>query len=171
MDDHSNTRLSTLQSAESAERTAFCPEDQVIAEYYDDVLSETERDTLERHLADCSACRSEADFILLLREAKPDRMPGPRLGFEKRLEAVVTAAEERSDPRLLHRRVMRRLVAGVTVGVALLSGVLPSTAEILAAAAGIGWQGAGMLLGASGLVLLVSSPLLFARHRRMENPS
>ena len=53
----------------------------------------------------------------------------------------------------------------------LLSGVLPSTAEILAAAAGIGWQGVGILLAASATVLVVSSPLLFARHRRMEEPS
>jgi hypothetical protein len=63
MDDHSNTRLSTLQSAESAERTAFCPEDQVIAEYYDDVLSETERDTLERHLADCNFCLARLGML------------------------------------------------------------------------------------------------------------
>lgn len=129
------------------------------------------RDRVERHLADCAACRSEAEFIRQLQLSKPDRLPGPRLGFERRLEAVVSAAEERSDPRLLRRRVMRRLVVGVTVGVTLFSGVLPSTAEILAGVTGIGWQGAGILLGASALVLLISSPLLFARHRRMENLS
>ena len=129
------------------------------------------RDRVERHLADCAACRSEAEFIRQLQLSKPDRLPGARLGFQKRLGAVVSAAEERSDPQLLRRRVLRRLVVGVTAGVTLLSGVLPSTAEILAAAAGIGWQGVGILLAASATVLVVSSPLLFARHRRMEEPS
>ena len=63
MDDHSNTRLLTLQSAGPAERTAFCPEDQLIAEYYDGVLSAAERDSLEQHLVDCSFCLARLGML------------------------------------------------------------------------------------------------------------
>jgi hypothetical protein len=95
MDDRSNTntRLLTLQSAGPAERTAFCPEDQVIAEYYDDVLSGAERDTLEHHLADCHFCLA-------------------RLGMLQRLEYDPVAPRICEDvlatAKALHQGKMRR---------------------------------------------------------------
>ena len=63
MDDHKNIELPTLQAAELTERTPFCPEDQQIAEYFEEKLPEAERDHLERHLADCRFCLARLGML------------------------------------------------------------------------------------------------------------
>ena len=57
MDDYKHTNPFVLNSAEISERTPFCPEDQVIAEYFDGVISDNEQQNLEQHLADGRYCR------------------------------------------------------------------------------------------------------------------
>jgi len=73
MDDHTHTELPILQSAELAGRTPFCPEDQQIAEYYDEVLPERERHTLERHLADCRFCLARIGMLQRLEQDQTSR--------------------------------------------------------------------------------------------------
>jgi len=63
MDDYTHTDLLILQSAELTARTPFCPEDQEIAGYFDGHLAETERQTLEHHLADCRFCMARVGML------------------------------------------------------------------------------------------------------------
>ncbi len=56
MDEQNHKKLLKLQSTELTERTPFCPEDQLIAEYFDGYLPQAEFDRLERHLSDCRFC-------------------------------------------------------------------------------------------------------------------
>ena len=123
------------------------------------------RDRIERHLADCHACRERAAFITTLKGALPGQLPGPRLAFQKRLERVVAAAEAGVDPVRLRRRIAGRAVAGSIGSVALFGSLLPSTGEMAAWVSGIGWQGAAIACLSAGTVLLISSPLLITRRR------
>ncbi len=126
------------------------------------------RDRIQRHLTGCAACREQVDFVRSLKAAIPARPPGPSLAFQKRLERAVVQVETGTDPVRLRRRVIARVVAGVAAGVALFGSLLPSGEEMLAWASTVGWQGAALGLAASGLILLVSSPLFFISRRRLE---
>jgi len=87
MDDHTHTELPILQSAELAERTPFCPEDQQIAEYYDEILPEGERETLERHLADCRFCLARVGMLQRLEQDRIAwRIPEDVLATAKTLQ-------------------------------------------------------------------------------------
>lgn len=68
MDDHKHIELLTLQAAELTERTPFCPEDQQVAEYFEEQLPEAERDRLERHLADCRFCLARLGMLQRLEQ-------------------------------------------------------------------------------------------------------
>jgi len=63
MDDQNPSELLKLQLTGLAGRTAFCPEDQQIAEYFDGSLSEREAEGLERHLADCRYCLARVGML------------------------------------------------------------------------------------------------------------
>jgi len=73
MGEPKHTRLSRLQATDLSGRTPFCPEDQVIADYYDSGLGGSERDALERHLSDCRFCRARIGIIERLEQARSDR--------------------------------------------------------------------------------------------------
>jgi hypothetical protein len=87
MDDHTHTELPILQFAELGGRTPFCPEDQQIAEYFDEVLPECERDTLERHLADCRFCIARIGMLQRLeQDPTTRRIPEDVLATAKTLK-------------------------------------------------------------------------------------
>jgi hypothetical protein len=115
MDDHKHIELLTLQAAELTERTPFCPEDQQVAEYFEEQLPEAERDRLERHLADCRFCLA-------------------RLGMVQRLEQSPTAPRIPEDV-LATAKSMRQATV-------LRSKQVPAwaAAAVLVVAVGILWQ-------------------------------
>jgi len=86
MKDHQYTKLLGLQATELDEATPFCPEEQVIAEYFDDTLEESERTRLERHLVDCSFCLARIGMLERL-EHDPGghRVPGDVLATAKQM--------------------------------------------------------------------------------------
>jgi hypothetical protein len=92
MDDHKHIDLLTLQAAELTERTPFCPEDQQIAEYFEDQLPETERDQVERHLADCRFCLARLGMLQRL-EQNPvaPRIPEDVLATAKSIGRVTVS--------------------------------------------------------------------------------
>jgi hypothetical protein len=71
MDDQTHTELLKLQSREVVGRTPFCPDDQQIAEYFDGDLADHDRDSLQRHLADCRFCLSRIGVLQRLQEGGP----------------------------------------------------------------------------------------------------
>jgi hypothetical protein len=73
MDDQNHTGLLRLQTAELTARTPFCPEDQVIAEYYDAELSGIERTQLESHLNVCRYCLARIGMLEHLHESDTDK--------------------------------------------------------------------------------------------------
>jgi predicted anti-sigma-YlaC factor YlaD len=129
------------------------------------------RDRIQRHLEGCDACREQVSFLQSLKAAVSAHQPGPSLAFQKRLERAVVEAETGTEPQRLRRRVIVRVVAGVSAGVALFGSLLPSGEEMLALASAVTWQGAALGLAAAGLILLISSPLLFTSRRRLEESS
>ncbi len=96
---------------------------------------------------------------------------GPSLALQKRLERSVVQAETGTDPVRIRRRVLTRVVLGVAAGVAIFGSLLPSAEQMLTWASSLSWQGAALGLAASGLILLISSPLLFISRRRLEESS
>jgi hypothetical protein len=87
MDDQTHTELPILQSAGLGGRTPFCPEDQQIAEYFDEVLPAGERDTLERHLADCRFCLARIGMLQRLeQDPTARRIPEDVLATAKTLK-------------------------------------------------------------------------------------
>lgn len=86
MDIQEHTELFRLQSAELAARTRFCPEDQLIAEYYDDDLPIRDRSTLERHLTDCSYCLARIGLFERLDGTRRNRrIPGSVMATAKQM--------------------------------------------------------------------------------------
>ena len=86
MDDYKHTDLLVLQSAELTERTPFCPEDQEIAAYFDRQMADAERQTMERHLADCRFCLARIGMLNRQQEAGDvQRVPEEALASAKRL--------------------------------------------------------------------------------------
>lgn len=88
-DDRDRDHLLRLLSGRISERTAFCPEDRAIAEYFEGRLAETGRQALERHLADCSYCRARVGSLERL-ETGQDRVQVP--------EALLAAAKQLHRP-------------------------------------------------------------------------
>jgi len=94
MDDINYTELLRLQSNELGAITAFCPEDQVVAEYYQGDLAQTERETVERHLTNCRFCRVRIGMLGRLEESPASkRIP----------EDVLATAKQMARQRQVHR--------------------------------------------------------------------
>jgi hypothetical protein len=86
MDKQNLTKLLRLQSAELMARTPFCPEDQVIAEYFDCDLANAETEKLERHLSDCHFCLARIGVLERLEENSSNkRIPEKVLATAKQL--------------------------------------------------------------------------------------
>lgn len=110
MDDHKYTELLNLQSAELTGSTPFCPEDQQIAEFFDDDLNDAERIVLERHLTDCRFCLARIGLLERLAEN-----PG-----NKRVpEAVLATAKQMTHPLPVRR--LRRAPAWAAAAVVVLA--------------------------------------------------
>jgi len=97
MDDQKTTQLLHLQFAEIPGRTPFCMEDQQIAEYYEGVLPETDRERVEHHVSDCRFCAARIGILARLdQEAAESRV----------LEDTLAAAKLSGQPsRHTHRRL------------------------------------------------------------------
>ena len=92
MDDYKHTDLLVLQSAELTGRTPFCPEDQEIATYFDGHMEDAERQTLERHLADCRFCLARIGMLNRQQEESDvQRVPEEALASAKRLTQTAPA--------------------------------------------------------------------------------
>lgn len=97
MEEQNHTKLSQLQSAELKEKTPFCPEDQLIAEYFDGDLADAERVQLEHHLSGCPFCLARIGILERLENIHRDkRVP----------EDVLATAKQ-----LTHTRPVRRTAA------------------------------------------------------------
>jgi hypothetical protein len=97
MDDQKHIDLLTLQVAELTERTAFCPEDQQIAEYFDGELPEAERDRVERHLADCRFCLARLGMLQRLAQNPiVPRIPEDVLATAKSMRQATPARPKRA---------------------------------------------------------------------------
>lgn len=86
MKDHQYTELLGLQATELDGETPFCPDDQVIAEYFEDELAKAERTRLERHLVDCNYCLARIGMLERLEHSPGDqRVPGDVLATAKQM--------------------------------------------------------------------------------------
>jgi len=86
MNDHQYTKLLGLQATELDGETPFCPEDQVIAEYFDDGLEKAERNRLELHLVDCRFCMARIGMLERLEHSPGNqRIPGDVLAKAKQM--------------------------------------------------------------------------------------
>ena len=87
MDDQTQNRILGLRSDELSGRTPFCPDDQHIAEYFDDALDQSERLALDRHLADCAFCLGRIGALHRLESGQGQRrVPEDLLATVKQLE-------------------------------------------------------------------------------------
>lgn len=112
MDELRHSDWLRLQVARPGAPTRFCPEDQLIAEYYDGALGEMEADTLERHLASCRFCRTRIGVLgRLAEETVTRRIPGE----------VLARAKQFAPPSRPRRRVAAPILAAAAVLVAALS--------------------------------------------------
>jgi len=86
MKDHQYTELLGLQATELGGETPFCPDEQVIAEYFEDELAKAERIRLERHLVDCSFCLARIGMLERLEHSPGgQRVPGDILATAKQM--------------------------------------------------------------------------------------
>ena len=89
MDKQDHTKLLQLQSAELTAPTAFCPDDQVIAEYFDGDLPPAEKDKLGRHLIDCGFCLARIGILERLEQSRGDkRVPEDVLATAKQITRI-----------------------------------------------------------------------------------
>ena len=125
-------------------------------------------DRIARHLEGCEACRQRAAFIRAMIQAGEQRQPGPRLGFERRLEQVVAQAEGRTEDRAARRAAWG--AAGISaVIVALFGGVLPDLPATLGAIWSAATTSPLLVAGSAAGLLVLSAPVILARSiRRME---
>jgi len=73
MDDQNHNSLLRLQSTELTGRTPFCPENQVIAEYFDAELPQAELARLEHHLSSCRFCLARIGMLERLHEGDSNK--------------------------------------------------------------------------------------------------
>jgi len=106
MDTQDYSQLLRLQSAELTGRTAFCPEDQEIAEYFDAELSAIERAKLEHHLNTCHFCLARIGIL--------DRLVV--ISTNKRIpEAVLASTKQMTPETRIHQQKMTPLWAAAAV--------------------------------------------------------
>lgn len=124
-------------------------------------------EAIGRHLSGCAECRERLEFYRWFSHQSADA-PGPRLGFERRLERIIEDAEHGADPARRQRRFISRVSLGAAVLVAFFGGVLPSVQDLISGSLPL-LQGNGPLFaGAAVLVLVASAPLFLTRVRRQE---
>ena len=109
MDEHKHIELLTLQAAELTERTPFCPEDQQIAEYFENELPAAERDHVERHLVDCRFCLARLGMLQRL-EQNPI---APRIP-----EDVLATAKSMRNPGVPRRKWVQASAAAAVLVIA-----------------------------------------------------
>lgn len=96
MDNLDHTELLRLQYGELDGRTRFCPDDQVIAEYFDGDLPEAERLNLERHLTDCRFCLACIGLLERLAGLRDNRrIPEDELAAAKQMSHGATVRHRR----------------------------------------------------------------------------
>ncbi len=94
MDEQNHKKLLQLQTVELTAKTPFCPEDQVIAEYFDGDLPQVERANFERHLRDCRFCLARIGVLERLAQNRNDT---------RIQEAVLATAKQMAGPAPVHR--------------------------------------------------------------------
>ncbi len=86
MKKHRLTELLQLKSAEVSAKTRFCPDDELIAKYFEAKLGGRSRLSLKRHLVDCRYCQAQIGNLGRLSDKKDyDDVPGSVLADVKRL--------------------------------------------------------------------------------------
>jgi hypothetical protein len=99
MNDHQYTELLSLQATELDGERLFCPEDQVIAEYFEGNLAEAERTRLERHLVDCRFCLASIGMLERLEQSPGNqRVPGDVLATAKQMTRGSSGRRRGSAP-------------------------------------------------------------------------
>ena len=88
-----------LQSTELTDRTPFCPDDLLIAEYFDGVIPDQERQKLEHHLADCRYCMARIGMLNRQQDDTPDgHVSGQVLASAKALAKCAAPRRLRKAP-------------------------------------------------------------------------
>ncbi len=99
MDDQNHTELLRLQSVELTGSTPFCPDDQVIAEYFDGGVAEAERKSLERHLTDCGFCHARVGILERLESIRANkRIPEAVMAAAKLMSYTAPVRQSRMAP-------------------------------------------------------------------------
>jgi hypothetical protein len=110
MSDETHTTLAPLQSAEITGSTNFCLSDEQVAEYFDGVLPDADRNRVEHHIADCRFCAARIGMLGRLEASSGEaRIPE---------ESLATAKLMRQTPRGGNRRLVAWAAAAVLVLVA-----------------------------------------------------
>ncbi len=96
MEEHKLTELLRLKSAEVPAKTHFCPDDELIAKYFEGTLAEQLRASLKQHLVDCRFCQARLGNLQRLATDDQDGyVPGSLLADAKRLVAPVLPTRTR----------------------------------------------------------------------------
>jgi len=100
-----------LLSTELTDRTPFCPDDLLIAEFFDGVIPDQERQKLEHHLADCRYCMARIGMLNRQQDDTSDgHVPGEVLANAK-------ALAKNAAPRRLGKAPAWATAAIVVLGV------------------------------------------------------
>lgn len=103
------TELIRMQSLEVSEKSRFCPDAQVLAEFFQGALGNQHRDRIERHIADCPYCRSEIGML--------ERVDADHTVNEIPADVLASAKKLGKGARTKPSRV-RRLGIPISIGVA-----------------------------------------------------
>jgi len=99
MDEHRITELMQRMSAEVPGQTRFCPEDEVIARYFQGNLAGTKATGLKHHVADCRFCQARIGNLERMGDEIPDQVvPGTILADAKGLVKHSRGRQIRSAP-------------------------------------------------------------------------
>jgi len=124
-------------------------------------------EAIRRHLKECAGCRERVEFYRWFSHRSAGA-PGPRLGFEHRLERIIEEAEHGADPIRQQRRFISKVSLGAALLVAFFGGILPSVQDLISSSLPL-LQGFGPLFAGAGVLVLVASiPLFLTRMRQQE---
>ena len=99
MDEYKLIQFLRTKSADVSGQTRFCPEDQLIAQYYDGTLAEKERASLKHHLVDCRFCLARVGNLERLDESDDTQaVTGSVLAAAKRLAKTSAPSRIWSTP-------------------------------------------------------------------------
>jgi hypothetical protein len=86
MRDQNHAILSLLQGVDPGNKMPFCPDNQHIAEYFDNEVGESDKKQLERHFVDCRYCRARIGIMERSENTHADvRIPETLLAKAKQL--------------------------------------------------------------------------------------